>query len=172
MQGPMLRRKTLLIGLGVSIPLLLSLGYVDNLVSDPVIRMFGDSMDWRSRWLVGRHGIDCGRVKVNGNPANATDCALKAQAAGEPFRVRYDILGYDSEVAGGIVRTPGGKLYALSFDGNPAGAGRTSVLRQRSTKSSCPAPYHLWVNPKGRINCFQQQLSYPKNLTSPNVEAY
>jgi len=166
------RKKKLLIGLAIAIVLLFSLGFGQNLVSDPVIRMIGDSMDWRSRWLMGRGGIDCGRVKVNADTKVATDCALKAQSAGKPFRVRYDILGYDSEVAGGIVRTPAGKLYALSFDGNPAGAGKTSLLGQRSTKSSCPTPYHLWINPKGRINCFQQQLSYPKNLMSPNVEPY
>src|SRR5215469_2427745 len=127
-----MRKKTLLIGVGITIALLFLLGPADNLVSDPVIRMFGESMDWRSRWLMGRHGIDCGRVKINANPKMATDCALKAQAADRPFRVRYDILGYDAEVAGGIVRTPAGELYALSFDGNPAGGGRTSLLGQRS----------------------------------------
>jgi hypothetical protein len=129
-------------------------------------------MDWRSRWLMGSHGIDCGQVKVNGDPKMATACALKAESEGRPFRVRYDIMGYDSAVAAGIVRTPTGELFALSFDGNPHGAGYTSLLAQRSSKSSCPQPHHLWVNSKGRVNCFQQQLSYPKSLTSPNMEPY
>lgn len=167
-----MRRTKLLIGAGITIVLPFSSGPMDQLVSGPVIRMFGDSMDWRSRWLIGRHGIDCGKVEVNADSKVATDCALKAQAAASPFRVRYNILGYDAEAAGGIVRTPAGELYALSFDGNPAGAGRTSLLGQQSTKSPCPKPYHLWVNPKGRINCFQQQLSYPKYLSSPNAEPY
>lgn len=167
-----MRKKKILMVSGIALVLFFSMGFVDALVSEPVIRVLGDSMSWRSRWLMGWHGIDCGRVKINGDPQIATDCALKAHREGRPFRVRYDIMGYDSAVAGGIVRTPSGELYALSFDGNPAGSGGTSLLRQHTSKSPCPQPYHLWVNPKGRINCFRQQLSYPKDLMSPNLEPY
>ena len=129
-------------------------------------------MDWRSRWLMGVSGIDCGEVEVNGDPAVKTACALNAQSQGKPFRIRYNIQGIDAAVAGGIVRTPSGDLFAISFDGNPHGAGYTSLLAQRSNQSLCPKPYHLWVNPKGRVNCFQQKLSYPQNLSSPNLEPY
>ena len=121
---------------------------------------------------MGRYGIDCGRVEVRGDPKEATACALKAQAEGRPFRVRYDILGYDSAVAGGIVRTPTGQLYALSFDSDPMGRPGTSFSRQVVSETPCPQPIHLWVNPKGRINCFQQQLSQPANIMSPNVDPY
>lgn len=157
--------------LGAALMLLL-LSFVDNIVGIPVIWAFGDAMDWRSRWLMGLRGIDCGRVTIGADPKAATDCALKAQQEGRPFRVRYDVRGYDSAVAGGIVRTPSGEVYALSFIGNPSGSGGTSLLRQRCSKSPCPQPTHLWVNPKGRINCFQQQLSYPRNVMSPNLEPY
>lgn len=167
-----MHNKRTWICLGIAAVVLLSLPILDQLISAPVIRVFGDSMDWRSRWLMGLRGVDCGQVQVNGNPNVATSCALQAQSEGKPFRVRYDILGYDSAVAGGIVRTPSGELYALSFDGNPHGAGYTSMLAQRSSKSPCPKPNHLWVNPKGRVNCFQQQLSYPTDLMSPNLEPY
>jgi len=132
----------------------------------------GDRMELESRLLMGDHGVDCGRVKVSGNPTSATACALKAQADGKPFRVRYDIMGIDSAVAGGIVRTPTGQLYALSFDGDPAGQGGISYSRQVLGKSQCPQPIHLWVNPKGRINCFQQQLSAPRSVMSPNIDPY
>ena len=167
-----MRRIRIWICLGITVVFLISVPFLDQLVSGPVIRVFGDSMDWRSHWLMGRHGIDCGQVKVNGDPKMATDCALKAQSEGRPFRVRYDIMGYDSAVAGGIVRTPSDELFALSFDGNPHGAGYTSLLAQRSSKSPCPKPYHLWVNSKGRVNCFQLQLSPPQSLMSPNMEPY
>lgn len=132
----------------------------------------GDRMEQESGLLMGNQGIDCGRVKVRGNPRSATECALKAQAAGKPFRIRYDIMGIDSAVAGGIVRTPAGQLWALSFDGDPAGQGGTSDSRQVLGKSQCPQPVYLWVNPKGRINCFQQQLSGPRSVMSPNSEPY
>jgi hypothetical protein len=166
------RKRNAWICLGIGLLVLLSLPLLDQQLSGPVIRRFGDSMDWRSRWLMGIRGIDCGEVGVNGDPAEATTCALHAQREGEPFRVRYDIQGIDSAVAGGIVRTPSGDLFAISFDGNPHGAGYTSLLAQRSVQSVCPKPYRLWVNPKGRVNCFQQTLSYPQSLMSPNLEPY
>jgi hypothetical protein len=165
-------RKKLLIFTIAGVVLFLLLGAANNLLSTLFIPIVGDSMDWQSRRLVGRHGIDCGRVKVRGDPNLASECALKAQAEGKPFRVRYDILGYDSAVAGGIVRTSTGQLYGLSFDGDPSGQGGISLFRQRVSKTPCPQPIHLWVNPKGRINCFQQQLSQPANIMSPNFEPY
>jgi hypothetical protein len=90
-----MRKKRMVIGLSGAIAMLFSLGFIDDLVSQPVIRVFGDSMDWRSRWLMGSRGIDCGTVEVNADPRRATDCAIKAQDEGRPFRVRYDIMGYD-----------------------------------------------------------------------------
>ena len=168
----MRRKKKIFIFLGLVVVLFLSLSLVDNLVSAPVLWVFGDSMDWRSRQMMGWHGIDCGTVKIGADPRAATDCVLKAQSQDKPFRVRYNILGFDSAVAGGIVRTPSGELFAFSFDGDPSGQGGTSLVRQRSAQSPCPQPYHLWVNPKGRVNCFQQQLSPPKDIMSPNFEPY
>jgi hypothetical protein len=148
------------------------LGAANNLLSSWLVPIIGDSMDWHGRWLMGRHGIDCGTVKVHADPTAATNCVLEAYSQGRPFRVRYDIMGYDSAVAGGIVRTPKGDSYALSFDGDPAGQGGTSLFRQHLTATPCPRPVHLWVNPKGRINCFQQQLSPPAGITAPNFEPY
>jgi hypothetical protein len=134
--------------------------------------MFGDAMDWQSRSLAGWRSINCGRVEVHGDPTASTECALRAQAEGKPFRVVYNIVGYDSPVAGGIVRTPDGQLYALSFDGDPAGGGGVSLLGQQVGKATCPKPTRLWVNPKGRINCFQQKLPPPAGIMSPNFEPY
>ena len=141
-------------------------------LSDQFISRYGDAMDWRSRWMAGRHSVDCGRVRIGQDPGAATKCGLEAYAAGRPFRVRYDIQGWDAEVAGGLVRTHDGHLYALSFDGNPGGGGRTLLWGQRVDVQSCPEPKHLFVNPKGRLNCFQQALSYPSGITSPNMEPY
>lgn len=168
-----MKKKWILIAVCVVIILfsLLAVGGDDSFGTRFASR-FGDAMDWKSRWLAGNHSVNCGRVEVKGDPTKATKCALQAQAESKPFRVVYDIMGYDAPVAGGIVRTPDGELYALSFDGDPGGGGGVSLLGQRVTKSSCPKPTHLWVNPKGRINCFQQQLSPPASLMSPNMEPY
>jgi hypothetical protein len=155
-----------------SITVFLLVGAFNNRISALLLPIIGDSMDRQSKRLMGRRGVDCGRVKVGSDPKGATDCALNAHVGGNPFRVRYDIMGYDSAVSGGIVRSPDGRLYALSFDGDPSGQGGTSLFREHVSTTACPQPTHLWVNPKGRINCFQQQLSPPAAITAPNYEPY
>jgi hypothetical protein len=59
----------------------------------------------------------------------------------------------------------------LTYDSCPSGCG-FSFFGQSVHVDACPQPNHLYVNPKGRINCFQAELSYPKNLMSPNSEPY
>jgi hypothetical protein len=165
-------RKALLILVVAVVVLFLLLGNVSSRISAFLVPIVGDSMDRESKRLMGPQGVECGTVNVGGDPRAATDCSLKAASMGQPFRVRYNIMGYDSAVAGGIVRTPGGEFYALSFDGDPSGQGGTSLFRERLTKTPCPQPTHLWINPKGRINCFQQQLSPPAGVMAPNSEPY
>jgi hypothetical protein len=131
----------------------------------------GDAMDWRSHYLAGFFSTNCGRVRIREDATKATECALKANSDGRPFRVVYDIQGIDSTVAGGIVSKAVGKLLALEFDGCPTGCG-FSMLQQRVSIVSCPQPNRLYFNPKRRLNCFQPRLSYPQNLMSPNSEPY
>jgi hypothetical protein len=131
----------------------------------PLFRVTGDRMDWESHFLAGFRSVDCGRVKIRDEASLATHCALHAEAEGKPFRVTYNIQGYDSIVAGGVVSTRGGRLLFLSYDG-------MSFLRQRIYVAPCPQPHHLYVNPLGRVNCFQQEFSYPENIASPNMEPY
>src|SRR5262249_3471214 len=148
----------------VSLVLLLVAFATDSIWSAPIIAATGDALAIKTRWMMGRRGIDCGRVLIRGNPEVATACALHAQSEGKPFRVRYDIQGYDSAVAGAIVRTSAGRVYALSFDGSPQGHGGISLFAQRVSTTACPEPVHLWINPVGRINCFQKERSYPKSI--------
>ncbi len=147
-------------------------GFIPISLSDAFISRHGDAMDWRSWWLAGRHSVNCGRVRIGQDPEPATKCGLEAYAAGRPFRVRYDIKGWDSPVAGGLVRTADGRLHALSFVGDPGGGGRTSLWGQRVEVQLCPEPTRLYVNPKGRLNCFQAESSPPAGITSPNMESY
>ncbi len=120
--------------------------------------------------FAGLGALDCGRVLISGDPKIATECALAAQRAGKPFRVRYDLQGIDSLVAVAIVRTQVGTVETLMWDSDPSGGGRRGpgvVFPKR-----CPEPVHLWVNPNGRINCFQKESSPPKDVMSPNAEPY
>jgi len=165
-------KKRLLVAAGILVGVVVITGFLPISLSEGFVNKYGDAMDWRSRFLAGRHGTDCGRVKIGQDPATATKCALEAHAAGRSFRVRYDIQGFDSPVAGGIVGTPDGRLLAVSFDGDPGGGGRTSLWGQRAGVKSCPEPSTLYVNPKGRLNCFQKELSQPAGITAPNMEPY
>ena len=131
----------------------------------------GDAMDWRSHYLAGLFSVNCGRVQLREDPTIATQCALKANSEGRAFRVIYNLQGFDSTVAGGVVRKSDGKLAALSFDGCVTGCG-FSFLQQRVWAFPCPEPNRLYVNPKGRLNCFQPQLANPKSIMSPNFESY
>jgi len=166
-----LRLPRLIRGLGVAIIICFALLLVET-HAYYVARLTGDGMDWRSRSLAGFRSVNCGRVQIRGDSSAATRCALEANAEGKPFRVAYNIEGIDEDVAGGIVRTPEGRLLALSFYGCPSGCGSLSFLQQRVQITECPQPYHLYVNPRGRINCFQAGLSYPKDIMSPNFEPY
>ena len=161
-----IRRIVALILLLLCLFLLDSMGF-----SSLIVLITGDAMDWRSHYLAGIFSTNCGRVLVRQDASKATACALKAYSEGRAFRVVYDIQGIDSTVAGGIVRKRNGQLLALSFEGCISGCG-FSMWQQRVSVSSCPQPYHLYVNPKGRLNCFQQQLSYPQNIMTPNFEPY
>lgn len=122
--------------------------------------------------MAGRNGVNCGIVRIGEDPTTATQCALRAFSERKPFRVRYNIQGIDSDVAGGLAMTRGGKLYGLSFDGNTDGLGGTSIFHEHVSQTECPKPYRMWVNPRGRLNCFQKGLAYPHNLMSPNFEPY
>jgi|SRR5579872_128559 len=172
MATPAKRRWRLILWISASVLMCFAFLLVDSMgMTYPLVPVIGDAMDWESHYLSGLSSIDCGRVKIRGNASSATQCALQADAKAKPFRVVYNIQGFDAIVASGIVRTPGGKLLALTYDSCPMGCG-FSLLQQRVYVTPCPQPYHLYVNPKGRINCFQPQLSYPKSLMSPNAEPY
>jgi hypothetical protein len=170
--GPSKRWRRIILWIFVSVLVCFALIFVDSMgMTYPLTLVTGDAMDWRSHYLAGLRGVDCGRVKFRGDASLATRCALQANTEAKPFRVMYDIQGFDSGVAGGIVRTPSGRMLALSYDSCPSGCG-FSLLQQRVHVAPCPQPYHLYVNPKGRINCFQAQPSSSRDIMSPNLEPY
>ena len=129
-----------------------------------------DLLEQQSKQLAGPSAVDCGEVLVGGDPKAATDCALAANKAGNAFRVRYDMRGIDSFVAVAIVRAPSGAVGALQYDSDPMGGGGRA--HEMVFPKRCPEPVHLWVNPSGRINCFQKQSSHPRDAMSPNAEPY
>ena len=118
-----------------------------------------DRLEIESKRLAGPGAIDCGRVKINGDPKKATQCAIDAQKAATPFRVRYDLMGIDSAVSIAIVRTDIGTVGTLEYDSDPSGG---SHVGEVVYPKRCPEPVHLWINASGRIDCFPQEASPPK----------
>jgi hypothetical protein len=137
----------------------------------PFFRVFGDALDWRLRSLAGWRAINCGRVAIRGNPASASDCVEEANSRGGSFYVRFDLRGFDSDVAAGLARTPAGKLIGFTFDGNPSGSGGTSLLGQRVTEYPCPEPIELRRTKAGRVTCFPPS-DKPPNIMSPAFEPF
>jgi len=172
MSAPTKRRKRLVLWSAAAFVACVVFVLVDSMgLTFPLVHVAGDAMDWKSHYLAGFGSVNCGRVKVRGDASVATQCALQADGKAKPFHVVYNIQGIDSIVAAGIVRTGSGQLLALSYDSCPSGCG-FSLLQQRVSVAPCPQPYHLYVNPRGRLNCFQAQLSSPQSIMSPNSEAY
>jgi hypothetical protein len=127
-------------------------------------------LELQSKNLAGPEAVDCGRVLIQGNPKIATECALKAQKAGKPFRVRFDLQGIDSFVAVGFVRTQDGTVESLMWDSDPSGGGRRGPGVVFVKK--CPEPVRLWVGSDGRVGCSQGEASPQKDPMSPIAEPY
>ncbi len=85
-----------------------------------------DLLEKRTEQLAGPGAVNCGRVPARGEPKAATDCALAADQAGKPFRVRYDLQGIDSFVSVAFVRLPYAtpKGHVTCFPPRPPGPGR------------------------------------------------
>ena len=130
-----------------------------------------DNLDRRLSEIA-QSGTDCGRVNVRQNPKGASDCAVKAFHAHQPFRVRFDLQGIDSSVAVGFAGTEQGDVIAFFFDGDPAGKEGTSATRQSVSGRKCPKPVTLFKSPEGRLECFPPDPHAKPTVMSPTFQAY
>jgi TonB family protein len=76
----------------------------------------GALMDRRMRLIAGNDALDCGRVKLNGDPKPSLRCARKAISHRRAFIVRFDYAGMDSSISDGFVGDGSGKVYSVRFD--------------------------------------------------------
>jgi hypothetical protein len=129
-----------------------------------------DLLETRIRQLAGPSAVDCGRVAPRLDPKKATDCALAANKAGKPFRVRYDMQGIDSFVAVAFVRLPGGTVQGLSYDSDPAGGGGRA--HELVCSSRCPTPVHLFATPNGHLTCVPPKPTAARDVMSPTFDQY
>jgi hypothetical protein len=114
-------------------------------------------MDNRLRNLSGDRATDCGRVKIGDNAAEATACVLREFRNGQPFLVRYDVQGIDSEVSIGLV-SDSHAVYTVAFDSfrtSPRGLPKGSNLMDgnHNVVLTCPVPVKLHVTTTGKVTC-------------------
>jgi TonB family protein len=76
----------------------------------------GTLMDRRMRLIAGNDALDCGRVKLNGDPKPSLRCARKAISHRRAFVVRFDYAGMDSSISDGFASDGSGKVYSVRFD--------------------------------------------------------
>jgi hypothetical protein len=138
-----------------------------SLTIDPVWlkahgRADSEVMDQRLRTLAWTNAVACGHVRVKGNPANATKCVMQAFRHRQPFIVRYDLAGIDSDIAGGLAGDGSGNVYGVEFDG----IGMTVELKDGETMPDgshtivmpCPKPVKIRANKRGRATCFRKEI--------------
>ena len=117
-------------------------------------------MDSRLRQLSGDKAFDCGRVETRKSPTEASACVLRQFHSGQPFLVRYDLQGIDSEVAVGLASTSS-IVYTVAFDSygtSPLGLsqlpkGSTLMDEHHNVVLACPAPVKLRMTPSGKVTC-------------------
>ena len=117
-----------------------------------------DLLDQQTAKLAGTSAINCGYA-TGGNPDTATPCALAAQKAGKPFRIRYYLHTFEASHSVAFVLSPSAESTELEYwDIPPGGVGPP---RQHEVVHSypCPEPVVFWLNPRGRLECFKEGAS-------------
>ncbi len=113
----------------------------------------GTLMDRRMRLIAGNDALDCGRVKVGGDPKASLTCARQAISKKRAFFVRLDSFGMDSFLSYGFAGNGSGKVYSVTFDSlgwNPDPD--IEILdNSHDAVEICPKPVHIWkeVSSKG-----------------------
>lgn len=106
---------------------------------------FGDRLDRTSRSLAGWRAVDCGHIRLRDDANPAIDCALSAFRQRRPFRVRFDLQGLTSP-SEGVVYTPSGELFELSYDRRSADSLLSGYyIHERLSAYSCQRASRLVV---------------------------
>lgn len=94
---------------------------------------------------------DCGRIAVSQDRAPASECALNALMNKKPFRVRFDLQGYEGIYVFGLAGDGSENLYAVEDDSLLADM--TPVAGTRIVVTPCPKPVKTRITPGGILTC-------------------
>lgn len=118
--------------------------------------------DSRFQKIAGSPAQNCGHVRVKEDRHPATACAIKAFQHRKPFYVIYDEMGTDSYVAQGMAWNAAGEPYLVDYDSMGFGA---DTLPPRDTMpdgshtvvTPCSLPLRLYINVEGELDCFKHK---------------
>lgn len=118
-------------------------------------------MDQRLRAIAGNGAIDCGEVPVDGDPAKASSCAMKASRQHKAFYVRYRARGIDAQLIDGLAGDSKSDIYAVIFDslGVSANDQAPDAMRpdgDHTIVMECPKPTKIRKAKNGKLTCFHQ----------------
>lgn len=118
-------------------------------------------MAQRLRTLAGNGAIDCGEVPVDGDPAKASSCAMKASRQRQAFYVRYRARGIDAQLVDGLASNSKNDTYAVIFDslGVSANDQALNVTRpdgDHTIVMECPKPTKIRKAKNGKLTCLHE----------------
>ena len=105
----------------------------------------GTLMDRRMRLIAGNDALDCGRVKVGGDPKASLMCAREAISRKRAFFVRLDSFGIDSFLSDGFAGDGSGNVYSVAFDslGWGSSPGIEILDNSHDAVQICPKPVRI-----------------------------
>ena len=105
----------------------------------------GTLMDRRMRLIAGNDALDCGRVKLNGDPRASLRCARQAISKKRAFFVRLDSVGMDSYLSDGFAGDGSGNVYSVAFDslGWGPSSGIEILDNSHDAVEICPKPVRI-----------------------------
>jgi TonB family protein len=105
----------------------------------------GTLMDRRMRLIAGDDALDCGRVKVGGDPKASVRCARRAISKKRGFFVRLDGVGIDSFLSYGFAGDGSGSVYSVEFDSLGCGPspGIEILDNGHDAVQICPKPVRI-----------------------------
>ena len=81
--------------------------------------------DGLARAAAGDNAIACGTVAIGADRSAVDACVLHAFTAHQPFYARYDMQGIDSKGARLEAGDASGRVFLLTWDGDPSGGSQT-----------------------------------------------
>jgi len=105
----------------------------------------GTLMDRRMRFIAGNDALDCGRVKLSGDPKASLRCARQAISKKRAFFVRLDSAGMDSSLSNGFAGDGSGNVYSVAFDslGCAPSPGIEILDNGHDAVEICPKPVRI-----------------------------